>query len=508
MTILSLLNRNNRRQQTLSSFDYQWRCLSEGDGMLSDAWFKENVCQILTEFTGVAPAWFQGKRVLDAGSGNGRWSYGLLKLGANVMAVDFSESGLERTKASCEFSDQLETAKVNLLDPPKEIRGRRFDMVYSFGVLHHTGDTFTALRNVADLVADDGLIFLYLYGSASWSLKKSIRNNWVRVRLAGLTFDEKIETLRQLYPERDPHQCFDLLSPVINERLKFDDVKLELERLGFVDVVQTIRSTELFIRARRPGFKAMEHLINELPVHSIHISHYAETDRLRRDIVYERRYWEMAARLTPPGPGRGSAGRAKGKLDVPTEALRGRRALVICPDSPAPAREIAAAGAHVTLLYPSEQCVRDTGPQPDVLIASTLSEPEEGEPEFDFIYAPGSTVIIARNPELALKRLASRLAPGGELYVETLAPEPETLSHKVRRGLLKSFKFEKKIEKLLSDHPDAGLDEAFSLLSPRLPARFSAERLKQLMSEAGLEDVACVQEERRLLARARKIGRN
>src|SRR6266545_5892528 len=89
-----------RRRQTLASFDYQWGELPEGDAMLSDPWFRENVDRILVEeLLCVERDWFRGRRVLDAGCGIGRWTLGFLRLGCDVTAVDFSPRALERLRA-------------------------------------------------------------------------------------------------------------------------------------------------------------------------------------------------------------------------------------------------------------------------------------------------------------------------------------------------------------------------------------------------------------------------
>src|SRR5262245_43747794 len=54
-----------RRRQTLASFDHQWGCLREGDAMLSDPWFRENVENILVEeLLCVEREWFRGRTVL------------------------------------------------------------------------------------------------------------------------------------------------------------------------------------------------------------------------------------------------------------------------------------------------------------------------------------------------------------------------------------------------------------------------------------------------------------
>jgi 2-polyprenyl-3-methyl-5-hydroxy-6-metoxy-1,4-benzoquinol methylase len=48
---------------------------------------------------------------------------------------------------------------VNLRELPAALAARTFDLVFSFGLLHHTGDTRRALANVASLVDSEGVLF-------------------------------------------------------------------------------------------------------------------------------------------------------------------------------------------------------------------------------------------------------------------------------------------------------------------------------------------------------------
>ena len=246
---------SDARRQTLASFDFQWGNLPAGDFMPGDPWFDKQAPQVLAEeLCAVRPAWFAGKRVLDAGCGRGRWTRVFLELGARVTAVDFSEAGLARTRELAGPTDRLTTRQVDLLDLPDELAAERFDFVFSFGVLHHTGDTWAALENVSRLVAPDGGMFLYLYGATSWDPAQEAEIERLRTTLAQLPFDRKIDELKRRFPGEDPHQLFDLLSPTINERVFFDDVKARLQALGFPRVDRTIADTEVYLRATRSGF--------------------------------------------------------------------------------------------------------------------------------------------------------------------------------------------------------------------------------------------------------------
>jgi 2-polyprenyl-3-methyl-5-hydroxy-6-metoxy-1,4-benzoquinol methylase len=166
------VRRSLRHRQTLASFDYQWGQLAKGDAMLSDPWFLDRVDAIVAdELLGVDRAWLSGRTVLDAGCGGGRWTLGLLRLGARVLAVDASANAVAGTRAEMERlapeavgAGRLETAQVDLLALPEWLAARRFDLVFSFGVLHHTGDTLRAIGQLTRMVAEGGMLFVYLYG--------------------------------------------------------------------------------------------------------------------------------------------------------------------------------------------------------------------------------------------------------------------------------------------------------------------------------------------------------
>jgi SAM-dependent methyltransferase len=252
-----------KRRQTLASFDYQWGRLCQGDAMLSDPWFLDNVDRILwRELLGVDRGWFAEREVLDAGCGGGRWSLGFLRLGSRVTAVDASERALDATcrdlarLAPPASTGRLTTARVDLLDVAPPLSEQRFDLVFSFGVLHHTGDTRRALANLAALVQPDGLLFVYLYGAASLGPARRALLGLARSALAPLPFGAKRAVLARLLPGRSTHQAFDLLSPLVNERHRHETVEIWLRELGFGDVARTLDSGEIFLRAARDGCSA------------------------------------------------------------------------------------------------------------------------------------------------------------------------------------------------------------------------------------------------------------
>ncbi len=106
---------------------------------------------------------FQGKVVLDAGCGMGRYALVALRLGAEVVAMDLSESLRPLAQKAAE-RPKLHVLKGDLLRPP--LKERAFDIVYSHGVLHHTSDAKAAFLAVAKLVRPGGYLSVWLYGKA------------------------------------------------------------------------------------------------------------------------------------------------------------------------------------------------------------------------------------------------------------------------------------------------------------------------------------------------------
>src|SRR5204863_7843594 len=110
--------------------------------------------------------------------------------------------------------------------------------------------------SVAHLVAPDGVLFVYLYGSRSLPLAKRMALALARTALAPWPFRLKERVLAMTFPRRDPHQAFDLFSPVINDRYRHETVEGWLRGLGFTEAARTLDHTELFLRASRADCSA------------------------------------------------------------------------------------------------------------------------------------------------------------------------------------------------------------------------------------------------------------
>ena len=124
---------------------------------------------------------FKGRSFLDIGCGSGLHALSASRLGVSrIMAVDIDPDSVATSNAVLSNNDvktpyKTETISVFDLDPKRQ---GTFDIVYSWGVLHHTGSMWEAVSKAASMVAPNGLLVIALYRKTHmdlfWKLEKQI----------------------------------------------------------------------------------------------------------------------------------------------------------------------------------------------------------------------------------------------------------------------------------------------------------------------------------------------
>lgn len=135
----------------------------------------------IKDLTKLFPEGLAGKMFLDIGCGSGLHSLAALKLGAvSVTAIDLDEESVETTKAVLtQFAPQAnwKADVVSIFDASPQTLGT-FDVVYSWGVLHHTGDMWRAIERAGALVEPGGRFAIAIYEATPfdsvWKVEKKL----------------------------------------------------------------------------------------------------------------------------------------------------------------------------------------------------------------------------------------------------------------------------------------------------------------------------------------------
>jgi 2-polyprenyl-3-methyl-5-hydroxy-6-metoxy-1,4-benzoquinol methylase len=114
-----------------------------------------------------------GLRFLDIGSGSGLFSLAARRLGATVHSFDFDPQSvactLELKSRYFPGDGAWRVEEGSALDRCYMERLGEFDIVYSWGVLHHTGAMWLALENAIRCVAaEKGRLIIAIYNDQSW----------------------------------------------------------------------------------------------------------------------------------------------------------------------------------------------------------------------------------------------------------------------------------------------------------------------------------------------------
>lgn len=136
---------------------------------------EQSLCDMLNVTT------LEGKRFLDVGSGSGLFSLAARRLGASVRSFDYDPQSVVCTgQLKARYFPGDPNWIINegsILDGTFIGSLGRFDIVYSWGVLHHTGDMWHALAAISNLVCEGGMLFVAIYNDQGRSSRF-----WLRIK--------------------------------------------------------------------------------------------------------------------------------------------------------------------------------------------------------------------------------------------------------------------------------------------------------------------------------------
>ena len=130
----------------------------------------------------------KGKTFIDIGCGSGLFSYAAYLLKAKeITSIDidpFSVKCAEPLHKKAKSPKNWKIAQASILDKKYISALGQYDIVYSWGVLHHTGRMYESIKIASGLVKKDGLFYITIYnrserifGSRFWLKIKRIYNS-------------------------------------------------------------------------------------------------------------------------------------------------------------------------------------------------------------------------------------------------------------------------------------------------------------------------------------------
>jgi len=208
------------RHPELDEFDYQWKNIPS-----PSIEYNQERARELLNFTRLPSSYFLGKKALDVGCGNGRYTFALQQLGASVESFDASAGAVEKCRR---INPNAYVFDLRDLQP-----NRSYDFVLCWGVLHHTPNPRESFRKVASQVKPGGILHIMVYHVKTQRIYEEGRRLWKAMDL-----EEKkryCEQMTNLYGG-NLHGWFDALNPEFNFSFLPKQVKSWFEEEQFVDI--------------------------------------------------------------------------------------------------------------------------------------------------------------------------------------------------------------------------------------------------------------------------------
>jgi 2-polyprenyl-3-methyl-5-hydroxy-6-metoxy-1,4-benzoquinol methylase len=198
-TDLSGTQSGNRQWWTTHTMSYDWTDKIDNE-RFTDTWFNEIDRRFVHgtrlfahdshPFDRLIPfEQLKGRDVLEIGCGMGFHSELMLRAGANLTAIDISDTSVEATHRRLALR-QL-TARVERMDATTlEFSDRSFDFVWTWGVIHHSAQTARIVKEIERVLRPGGETRIMVYNINGMSAYATLVRDYLLGFWQGRSLDE------------------------------------------------------------------------------------------------------------------------------------------------------------------------------------------------------------------------------------------------------------------------------------------------------------------------------
>ncbi len=189
-----------------AEFDYQWKNLPSKNIEYN----ADRVVEFL-RFTCFDENFLKEKSVLDAGCGNGRYTYAMQQLGATVDSIDISQ---EAINACSEINPKAHVLSIFDLDKVE------YDFILCWGVLHHTKNPRVGFDILTSVLKPGGRLHVMLYRNITQKRYVELREQFILLDKKG-----KLNMCKKLANGRgNVHGWYDALNPKYNHSYSQEEI--------------------------------------------------------------------------------------------------------------------------------------------------------------------------------------------------------------------------------------------------------------------------------------------
>ena len=111
---------------------------------------------------------YDNKTVLEVGCGIGTAAQSFIEHGAIYTGIDLSDKSVELANKRLTVFNLKGTIYKSNIEELNNVNDTQFDLIYSFGVLHHTPNIEKSIKNIYNMLKPGGEFKLMLYAKNSW----------------------------------------------------------------------------------------------------------------------------------------------------------------------------------------------------------------------------------------------------------------------------------------------------------------------------------------------------